>query len=52
MSKLFNIHGGSIEVRQNGHGFDKKCPVTKSWSVLFLSGLTRSETNSLTNLFK
>lgn len=50
--KLFNIGNGAITVRQNGYGFDKQCPVTGEWSVLFLSGLTRCETDSLTNLFK
>ena len=52
MSKLFKIGKGALVVRQNGHGFDKQCPVTGEWSVLFLSGLSRSESDSLTNLFK
>jgi hypothetical protein len=52
MSKLFKIGEGALVVRQNGYGFDKQCPVTGGWSVLFLSGLNRTETDNLTNLFK
>ena len=52
MSKLFKIGHGALVVRQNGHGFDKQCPVTGTWSVLFLSGLSRGETDNLVNLFK
>lgn len=43
---------GALLVRKNGYGFDKQCPVTGTWSVLFLSGLSRDEADSLANLFK
>lgn len=49
--KELKLSEGSILVRRNGYGFDKQSPVDKSWSVLFLSGLTFIESNRLNELF-
>lgn len=49
--KELKLSEGSILVRRNGYGFDKQCPVDKSWSVLFLSGLNFIENNRLKELF-
>ena len=43
--------GIDVRVASNGCGIDKFCPATKTWSVMFTSGLTRSDFAALWALF-